>query len=153
VLTSDAGGRGHWAELPAEFNLGEAYGLYGIVSNASFTAGSYIDLGFSFTANEPGFYAFEVRWWAKVQDAALGGSYIPQHFRLLRNGGLADEFEAYTNTIGSAQDYCTLSFVLYSEVSQANQSFAMQLRPGYFPVAADSSEPWMTTWVNIVRMY
>jgi hypothetical protein len=152
VFTSNAGGQGQWAELPATFSLGQAYGLYGIPAKA---VSGTMDLGFSFTANATGFYSFEVRWWARVQDASLGGSYVPQHFRLLRNNVEVDQFEAYTNSIGGAQDYCTYSFILYSEVTQVNQVFRMTLRPGYFPVVTEDngSTPWTRAWINIVRMY
>jgi hypothetical protein len=154
VLTSDADGRGRWAELPAGFSLGESYGLHGIAglttaaSNSAFT-----DLGFLFTANAAGRYAFEIRWWGRVQNTTAAGMRIYQHFRLMRGNSAVDQFEAYTNTIGNAQDICTTSFVLYSEATQG-QTFTLQVRAALILQTENNpSTLWTRAWINIIRMY
>jgi hypothetical protein len=154
VLTSDAGGRGQWTELPAGFSLGEVHGLYGIPARTTGRNPSYTDLGISFTANESGFYAFEVRWWARVQNASLAGSNFYQHFRLMTNGSPVDQYEVYTNTIGGAQEYSTMSFTLYSGAATKGQTFTLNIRPyEYMVTQNNASEPWTRAWVNIVRLY
>jgi hypothetical protein len=151
VLTSaDASGHGHWADLPAGFNLGEAYAPYVIPAGISVPASgnnSFSSSLISFQAKVTGYYAFEVRWWARLQSATLGGTDLYQHFRLLRAGSVVDEFEAYNNTIGGAQDYCTISFTLYGQATAANQTFTLQVRAAT-PLQTETN----AAWVNIVRM-
>jgi hypothetical protein len=155
VMTSDADGRGTWAELPAGFSLGESYGRYGAAGGLSTPTSStniFVDLGIAFTANAAGYYAFEVRWWARNQTNNTGEN-IYQHFRLMKNGSPEDQFEAYTNIIGSAEDICTISFTFYGRNAVKGDVFRLQARARFNLVTEDKpSTPWTRTWVNIVRM-
>jgi hypothetical protein len=163
VLTSDAGGQGRWADLPAGFSLGEAYEPIGVAGGLIIKSGGnsgsrseFTPLGFNFYANVAGFYAFEIRWWARLQNATAPGGSLYQHFRLIKNGSSAavDQFEAYTNTIGGAQDVCTISFTLYGQAA-VNDRFEVEARTtsNLLVTENNSATPWTRAWVKIVRMY
>jgi hypothetical protein len=160
VMTSDADGRGTWAELSAGFSLGESYGRYGVAGmsikvgdNAGDNDSHFTDLGIAFTANAAGYYAFEVRWWARTQSTSAAGSDLYQHFRLKKNSAVADQFEAYTNTIGGAEDICTISFTFYSNAVPGD---VLRLQARAFIALVTDNNPstlWTRTLVNIVRMH
>jgi hypothetical protein len=159
VLTSDATGQGRWADLPSGFSLGEAYEPLGVTGGLTIIAqgnNNFTDLGISFRANKVGLYAFEVRWWARVNATTLAGTHLYQHFRLLRAGSLADQFEAYTNTLGNngtALDVCTISFTMYGQATVADQEFRLQARAAT-PLGTENNSAtlWTRAWVKVVRM-
>jgi hypothetical protein len=153
VLTSNAQGDASWQDLPSVFNLGETYGLQGIPEQTIHeheNNNTMYGVGFSFTANAAGFYAFEVRWWGRFNESTERTTLL--HCRLLRNGSQVDEYETYVTLNGTdAGHFCTC-FSLYSQAN-AGQIFTMVVRPTFYMFTEnDPATPWTQAKVNVLRL-
>jgi hypothetical protein len=153
VLTSNAQGDASWQDLPNVFNLGETYGLQGIPAQTIHqheNSNTLYDVGFFFTANVAGFYAFEVRWWSRFNESTQGLTIL--HYRLLKNGSQADEYETYVTLNGTdAAHFCTC-FSLYSQAN-AGDVFTMRGRPSYYMFTENNpATPWTQAKVNVLRL-
>ncbi|NDW08805.1 hypothetical protein [Dysgonomonas sp. 520] len=162
VLTSiDNNGNAKWQDLPDAFTLGQAFGLTTFPAQKFPYTGEVIS-NFSFTVTIPGYYAFEIRWWAKYLEVGYtGGAGVglstATHFYLLKNGVMVDEFEGYTNVNLIDSNSVTMFVPLYSD-AVAGDVFTLKVRPGYSPEQAgfetntNSSTPWTNAKVLILLM-
>jgi hypothetical protein len=156
VLTStNANGDARWMSLPGMVAPGEAYGLYGIPAQTIHEHQSndiMYDVGFSFTANVTGYYAFEIRWWGVYRDGQSGMVTAILHYRLLRNGSNVDEYETYVTGNGTDVGHFCTCFTLYSQAN-AGQTFTMRARPSYYMnTEVNPVTPWTQAKVNILRI-
>lgn len=156
VLTSvNTNGDARWETLPGQIVPGEAYGLYGIPEQTvheHVNNNTLYDVGFNFTANVAGFYAFEIRWWGRHRDGQSAVAIVILHYRLLRNGSNVDEYETYLTLNGTDASYFCTCFTLYSQAT-AGQTFTMRARPSYYmDTEANPSTPWTQAKVNILRL-
>ncbi|MDR1356985.1 MAG: hypothetical protein LBJ58_04870 [Tannerellaceae bacterium] len=157
VLTSvNTNGDARWQDLPGGLSIpGEAYGFRNIPAQTiheHVNNNTLYDIGFSFTANTSGFYIFEIRWWGKYRDGQSAVTHAILHYRLLKNGAYADEYETYVTSNGTDAGHFSTCFTLYSRAN-AGETFTMRARPSYYmDTEVNPATPWTQSKVNIWRL-
>ena len=127
ILTSDDDGNARWSlpipssgKIEAILNLGPQALPKGYISLIPSS---------TFTAKANGYHVFEIRWHATYSVAAPRQIFTATHIRLMKNGILVDEYEAYQDVTTNATDAVTF-FTSLATQANAGDVLSLEVRPG-----------------------
>jgi hypothetical protein len=153
VLTSnDASGNASWQDLPAGFTQGQVYGLHGIPAGFHQNVLPPTINVFTFTADTPGSYIFEVRWRGKFRNP-VQRNFV--HFFLYKGSTAVDQFEQYSGANYTDPCVFTVCFSFYSLAAKGDV-FTLRTRPLDTPngsgMDTQVSPAYTQAKVNVLRV-